>query len=239
MGYDVTFHLVDGKRVRDELVPALAEGRQLPESAFDERNDADEIIARVRAAIADADAAEAANLACQFVLIWSASELPHVWTRNLAITYRPLRMEEELGWLPNCGLGSPEGLFGALHQKRPDLDFPSTLTGNYETGGFAWSPEVHRLRTRYEEFEPPMRSRILDLLALFRAAQRHGLQVWEASDLADLNVPGDQMLWWPGLERFGLHGPKLSDDEWKQVFATNDSWARLASKNQVTGRAPT
>jgi len=240
MGYDVTFQLVDERRVRDELIPALVTpGAPPPASPFDELDDAREIWDEARAAALTGNPKAAALAACQLVVQWSQESLPFAWTRSFALTYAPLRVEEGLSSPPPAGLGSPRALFGALEEKRPKLArwFPRRLEGNYSTGGYASRPDAWAVRRFYASRPSDLRSRVTPVLAVFRAAERHGLAVIEATDLfRSLTPPQPELLAWPGLERFGLDGPPLSADEWGRALDAHAAYTK-GDREDICDRA--
>jgi|GEM_PF-4705161 len=223
MGYDVTFQLVDSKAVYG-LFGALAGGSPPPASPFDRQVEAAAQWQAVRTALAEAPLGEAARALCAFAVRWSACALPHVSTRNLAVTHEPLRMPEELRGLGapmRFGFGSPAELFSGLEAVRPGLTahLPLRLDGNLSTGGFVTYVRrgASELRRFVDELPAQWRPRVQPLLALFRAAERAQLKIWEASDLISGPVVDERRLYWPGLDRFPPGGDRLSADEWTRL----------------------
>jgi CarD family transcriptional regulator len=226
MGYDVTFHLIDVEAVRDGLIPALLRGDPPPPSAFDQLDDAAEAWTASRTAVLEGEPQAAARAACELIVCWSAESLAYVWMRNFGITYHPLRMEEVLQSVPTTGFGSPRPLLEALLERRPELEpaLPTRVEGSSTTGGFAIAPNGSAIRQWYEELPPNMRRRAAPLLCIFRAAQRRGFGLYEATDLARELERHTHDLAWPGLGRFGLIGGEPSPEEWDAILAVRDEW---------------
>jgi len=219
VGFDVSLHLIDPELVRGALLPALLAGAPPPPSPFDELEGARERWAAARAEVLEAPPRRAAAAACRLVVEWSAESLPFVWLRNFGLTCEPLRMERELTPAPDLGLGSPRPLFAPLVARRRGLAraFPAALTGDSPTGGYSERPQAPR--SYYEQLPPALRARVVPVLAVVRAAQRHRLAIFEATDLLrTLTPPRAELLAWPGLARFGLEGAPLTDEEWRSVM---------------------
>jgi hypothetical protein len=224
MGYDVHFQLVDPLRIYG-LLTHLQEGKAPPPSAFDERPDAEALWAKARAQILGDDPALAARVAGQLVVIWSAASLPFVWTRNFAVTYAPIRMEEELTAVPSSDFGSPELLFQALR----GLSWTGRLEGSGSVGGYVYRVDraAGAIKEFHDQLPPELRRRVLPLLQVLRAAQRHDLCVLESADLLGVTSVRTDMLCWPGLARFGLEGEPLTSAEWHHFGAAGPSFGDL------------
>jgi len=216
MGYDVTFHLVDAEAIRRELLEPLLKGGAAP-APFD--TDPAKWAA-ARETVLHGPASQAAHEACRLAIEFSAARLPHLYRRNFAVTYHPMRMEDELRGIPSMDFGSPEKvLFQPLIEARPALRgcLPSELEGNYRTGGFCSSPwsAANAMRAFCNELSPNFRRRVRPLLGLLRAAVRHRLCVWEASDLAGVTPTRPELLHCPELGRSIDLAP--SREEWEKL----------------------
>lgn len=218
MGYDVSFQLIDPRRVQDELLPRLLDGGP-PPAPFDARPDAAASWSRARAAVLGGEPPIAARAACELVLAWSARTLPHATTRNLAVTHHPLRMEDELQGIPNAGFGSAEPLFGPLVARRPELrgHFPSRLGDDSSPGGLCRDPDFAGREMRRFRLGLPdqLRRRVSPVLSALRAAERRRLFVWE--NALDLELAAPELLRWPGLTRWGADDGPLSAAEWTRL----------------------
>ena len=220
MGFEATFQLVRRIEV-DEMLRCLVEGLPPPAGAFNLRTDAASRWDAAREAILHGDAETAAREACRLVISWCAASLPGVSARNLAVTSRPLRMEPALEDMPTEGFGPAEPLFAELLRVRPELAraLPRSLDASVGIGALATRPEeaADALRAWSRELAPPLRERLLPLLRVLRAGQRHGLCVLECECLDEPAHDADGLLCWPGLDRFGLDGPALSAKEWSRL----------------------
>lgn len=245
MGYDVTFHLVDPAAIANVLLPALLDSPTPPLAGFAGIEDPASFWADGRARVFSAPPAQAAHAASVIALRWSARNLPWVWTRNLAVTHHPLRMEDELRRVPSDGFGSPErALFEPLIARRPDLRgaFAGRLDVQGRCGGFLARPFVgswsDHMTAMFARLHPTARPRIVPLMALARAASRGGLAVWEASDLVYGEAPRADLLNTPGLSRYLLHGQPPSEAEWgallgREAFGHGDLCDLMARASEL------
>ncbi|MEM9187626.1 MAG: hypothetical protein AAGF12_00520 [Myxococcota bacterium] len=219
MGYDISFQLVDADKIASELIPALVAGDPPPKSAFDDHENATKRWTTARERVLESPTTEAATEVCALVIQWSAASLPSVWTRNFGVTYEPLRMSEHLHYPPSQGYGGPERLFGALIKARPELRgaFPSAITSNGSPGGFCERPNGP---ATHEWWKGTQYDRTAGrYLSIVRAAERHGLAVYESAELHEsFGSDDNRLLAWPGLTRSGVEDWALSLDEWEEAL---------------------
>ncbi|MBX2796755.1 MAG: hypothetical protein KTR31_03770 [Myxococcales bacterium] len=222
MGYDITFQIVSVHQLQ-QVFRHLVDGEPPPPSPFDDRDDAEVVWSEARRRVLAGPAEDAAKTACQLAALWSASSHPFVWTRNLGITYHPLRMEDELQGLPSTGFGSVPWFLEPVLDLRPELrpHVPTYLDGNYTTGGYCRDPEraAEAVKAFWRELPPNLQSRITPLLTLLRAAQREGTGVLEATDLLGVPDAEQPRLAWPGLQRSPLGEGPLTAEEWAATAA--------------------
>lgn len=220
MGYDIHLQILYPGEL-ERLFEHLVAGRSPPPSAFDQRGDASALWDEARDKILSGEPGLAARTACQLAAIWSAESHPHVWLRNLGVTYHPLRMEDELRGLPSAGFGASMGFLHPLLALRPELEehVPHSLDGSYSTGGFCSSPGdvVPELRAFHRSLDAPLQRRVFPLLMLLREAQRRGACVLESSDLLDVGEPPEAQPWWQELLRTTPGGPALSAGGWAEL----------------------
>lgn len=229
MGYDVTFHLVDEDSIRRSLLPALLGGGPPPDGPFAQREGSEHLWTRAGELILEGSSDEAVAAATELAIRWSAASLPWVSARNLAMSYQPLHMEDELYDVSWGHSESAERLFQPLIDVRPELQgrFPSRLEGNGRAGAYVPSDWVdgRPLATSLTRIPESLRWRLLPILSVFRAAERHGFGVWEASDLVYDAPPRVDLLSWPGVGRFGLGGGDLTAAEWEGAAERAHEWS--------------
>ena len=186
MGYDCTFHLVDEKLITEELVPALLGHRDPPRDLQGHYEDHAEIWQKVRAALRDDPAEEAAQTICQLAVMLASCRLPHTQARGLAFSlwHKQDAIADQPPW------GSPASLFAALTAAHPRLEgrFPSGFTSNYTTGVYlspARVPEALKwLEGQLAKIAMGDRERFLPIVRVLRAAAKGGYGFWEATDLS-------------------------------------------------------
>ncbi len=213
MGYDCHFQLVDAYATQ-RMLAALVTGAPPPPSEFDALPEAQALWSQARALVLGPDAAAASRAAGELVAHWNAASRAFVWTRNMAATYHPIRMEDALKGLPSHRFVSPDRfLFDALPVR---LSLSGRLEGNSQVGGFVANVDdaAHEIRALYDDLHEPMQRRLRPILSLFRAAERHRLAVLESADLLGVTSAHQAMLHWPGLARYGLDGGPLTAEEW-------------------------
>lgn len=213
MGYDCHFQLIDAAATA-RMLEALVAGSPPPPSAFDALPEAASLWTRAREWVLGPDRVAAARAAGELVAHWNAASFAFVWTRNLGATYHPIRMEDALkGFASGYFMSPTYTLFGALPA---DLAWSGRLEGSSQIGGYVVEVDeaAADIRALYDDLHEPMQRRLRPILALFRAAQRHGLTVLESTDLLSVTSAHAAMLHWPGLARFGLDGDALSAEEW-------------------------
>lgn len=185
MGYDCTFHLIDEKLIREELVPALLGRRDRPKDLDEHYDDADGIWAKVTASLQDG-AHDAADMVCQLAVMLASCRYPHTAQRGLAFSlwYHQERISEDPPY------GSPEPLFAALVEARPLLKhrFPTAFVSNYTTGIY-YAPDrvpevLEWLQKHLAKLDKGDREDYLPMVRALRTAARLGLGVWEATDLS-------------------------------------------------------
>ncbi|HJL15241.1 MAG TPA: hypothetical protein RMH99_06270 [Sandaracinaceae bacterium LLY-WYZ-13_1] len=91
--------------------------------------------------------------------------------------------------LPRSCVDSPEGMFAPLVERRPELTghFRTVFETNADTGAFiersALPMVIQAVEGRMKELSRRERERFEGLRRVLRAADRHGLAFWEATDL--------------------------------------------------------
>ena len=190
MGWDCTYHLVDPQAVRDAITLLVRGKPPLPELVSHYESGAALWTEAQRRVLEEAPDA-AAQLACQLAIYVSSASLPHLDERGVAFSFgvdpEPHRMGVRL---MNDVDESPERMFAALVKRRPELAgcFHRCFETNGDTGVFVPAKHVRdaiaQLERGRHDFDASERPRFDHQLRVLRAAARHGLAYWEATDLA-------------------------------------------------------
>ncbi len=226
MGYRCTVHLVDEASIRAELVPALLGSAPAATVLERVRPDGSELLDEARAALASRDQARAARLLCRLAVLYSACQLPHLYSGALALGL----------WQRGPGhpaslvaLGEDPGLlFAPVVEQHPQLagHFPLWLEGHLSTGAYISAGQVpaalEAVRASLAGLLASQREAYAPVVRVLSAAAAHGLAYWEASGLSPTLVqaelldapdpPGVARWPWPCGKAWGdasLHGDTL------------------------------
>jgi hypothetical protein len=206
MGYDITFHLVDERQIREVLVPTLIGKQQKPPPALKKDPEGAKLWKEMRKLFASGEADDAAGALCELALIFSACSLPYHYERGfgLSIWEDAWRAESvKVTRYPARYRFKPDPLFAEAITARRELEgqFPTALDGSCLAGVFIPAAKVKEVRAWIEkataELSPLHRKYVAGLLKMLALAQERRLALWEGNDLAIPamgTAPGDPSL---------------------------------------------
>lgn len=191
MGWDCTFHLVDPKAVT-KVVRLLLKGKPPPEEFLAAYETGAKLWAEAHKRVLNDEPADAAQIACQLAIYTSAAQLPHTSARNIAFSFgeMPEPGRRDGPWIRDTWTSSPEAMFKPLLKQRPELEgtFRTAFESNSDTGVFIPAKHCADAAELVVQARAGSKSELLsqgytELERALRAAHRHGLAFWEATDL--------------------------------------------------------
>ena len=215
MGYDCTLHVLDEDAIRDRFVPRLL-NESADDSAFDQRDDADELWVAVRDSLAKLEQGDetphaATNLISQVAIAYVAAELPYHYERGFCLSmWDELETASMLATFPKKYRANPEKMFAGLIDRYPVLKgkFPTDIESNYCPGVFISADKVPGalkwVERKVKSFAKPDQRLFRGLLLVLCEAVRLGKAYWEGTDLpvpmATIHPPESERA--PGLEEW-------------------------------------
>lgn len=188
MGWDCTFHLVDPKSVA-KAISTWVRGKAPPAEFVDAYEKGETIWATARERALNEPPEVAATIGCQLAILHAAALHPHHAERGVALSFHIDPTPRRCGpWVPKSLWGNPTTMLKALSKKRPELRYHEVFEHNSDTGVFIPAKNVAKaaeaVRQAMFDRDDPERDRYRGLYRTLRAAARHRLAYWEATDVA-------------------------------------------------------